>query len=206
MSPLLMYFIPTHWRLIILQQGVWEAAQVSELRVGAVLIKLHTPVKGWHGAAYSTCEAFSQNTTHFLRENLSQGHHLFFKCVFFSLSLLSYFTEQILTLSSLFPLLCRGQPDLCMGKWHQRTVSGFLNDEHNLPAQIPQLFFVAFLHFLWGFLWPRFWQSSGRQMEPFLNPRSSFWWRARRNESATLDDGRNRLSIMFGLTNQISWA
>lgn len=125
-------------------------------------------------------------------------------CFFFS-RCASYFTEQILTLSSLFPLLCRRQQDLCMGKWHQRTVSGFLNEKPNLPAQILQLF-CGISALLRGFHWPRFWQTRGRQMERFLNPRSSFWWRARRNESATLDDGRNRLSITFGWTNQISWA
>jgi len=41
-----MYSIPSRWRLIILQQGVWEVAPVSELSVDAVLIKLHTAGKG----------------------------------------------------------------------------------------------------------------------------------------------------------------
>lgn len=41
-----MYIIPSRWRLIILQQGVWEAAPVSELSVEAVLIKLHAAGKG----------------------------------------------------------------------------------------------------------------------------------------------------------------
>lgn len=41
-----MYIIPSRWRLIILQQGVWEVAPVSELSVEAVLIKLHTAGKG----------------------------------------------------------------------------------------------------------------------------------------------------------------
>lgn len=41
-----MYIIPSRWRLIILQQGVWEVAPVSELSVEAVLIKLHTVGKG----------------------------------------------------------------------------------------------------------------------------------------------------------------
>lgn len=41
-----MYIIPSHWRLIILQQGVWEVAPVSELDVEAVLIKLHAAGKG----------------------------------------------------------------------------------------------------------------------------------------------------------------
>lgn len=41
-----MYIIPSHWRLIILQRGVWEAAPVSELSAEAVLIKHHTAGKG----------------------------------------------------------------------------------------------------------------------------------------------------------------
>lgn len=41
-----MYIITSRWRLIILQQGVWEVAPVSELSVEAVLIKLHTAGKG----------------------------------------------------------------------------------------------------------------------------------------------------------------
>lgn len=82
--------------------GCARGARVSELRVGAVLIKLHTAVKGWHGMAHSTCEAFSQkHTTHFLRANQSRYNHLLLKVwLFFTqLAQLFYWTDSDIGLS-----------------------------------------------------------------------------------------------------------
>lgn len=138
-----MYIIPSRWRLIILQQGVWEVAPVSELSVEAVLIKLHTAGKGpptdtalltlhlrtkrkntqpelllWtiHSVWRFTPFNYFHNNNPMPSQRLCQRYGV------------SYIITHPLKSSNNYPplpFLHSGQQDLFMGKWHQWTVSEF---------------------------------------------------------------------------------
>lgn len=63
-----LYVTPSHWRLIILQQGVWEVDPVSELSVEAILIKLRRV-----GKVSTHCHDDTGSTLRDKRENTWAG-------------------------------------------------------------------------------------------------------------------------------------
>lgn len=109
--------IPSGWRLIILQQGVWEVAPASGPCVDFVLIKLHT---AWTGPPTATTLLSLHRRTQGKTHNPS--HYMPFRCLQVSSQALFYFYVLLTLLFACYT------PSLSeLGAWTQNEYRLFGN-------------------------------------------------------------------------------